>query len=190
MNCCHIFPHLITSYHILSHLIPYPSQKIIRSGNFKFSTQTPEIVTTSSPILSRLITSYHILSPILRRKLFAVTTLNLVPDSLDCYHIFPDLITSYHILSHLIPYLSQKIIRLDNFKFSAQTPEIVITSSHILSRLFTSYHILSSILHRKLISVTTLNLVPRLQKLLSHLPTSSHILSHLLTSYPLYFTEN
>ena len=78
----------------------------------------------------------------------------------------------------------------DNFKFSTQTPEIVITSSHIFSHLITSYHILSPILDRKLVSVTTLNLVPRLLGLLSHLPTSYHVLSHLITSYPLSFTEN
>ena len=190
MNCYHIFPHLITSYHILSHLVPYPSQKIIRSDNFKFSPQTPQIVITSSHILSRLITSYHILSPILHRKLFAVTTLNLVPRLHKLLSHLPTSYTSYHILSHLIPYPSQKISLSDNFKFSTQTPQIVITSSHILSRLITSYHILSPILHRKLFAVTTLNLVPRLLELLSHLPTSYHVLSHLITSYPLSFTEN
>ena len=64
-------------------------------------------------------TSYHILSPILHRKLIAVTTLNLVPRLLELLSHLP---TSYHILSHLIPYPSQKINLSDNFKFSIQTP--------------------------------------------------------------------
>ena len=50
-------------------------------------------------ILSHLITSYHILSPILHRKLFAVTTLNLVP---RLRKLLPQLPTSYHVLSYLI----------------------------------------------------------------------------------------
>ena len=87
------------SYHILSHLIPYPSQKISLSDSFKFSTQIPEIVITSSHIFSHLITSYHILSPILHRKLVSLTTLNLVP---RLFELLSHLPTSYHVFSHLI----------------------------------------------------------------------------------------
>ena len=59
-----IVPHLITSYHNLSRLIPYVWSKITLSGNFKYSTQTPKKLShflTSFCNFPCLITLHHAL---------------------------------------------------------------------------------------------------------------------------------
>ena len=81
----------------------------------------------------------------------SMTTLNLVPRLLK---MLSHRDTCYHPLSQFIPYLPLKSNSNDNFKFSSQAPQYVITSYRILSPLITPYNTLG-----RVISTTILNLV-------------------------------
>ena len=132
----HVLSLLITPYHILS---PRLGRKLFYVGNFKISSQAPNV-------LSHLITSCHSLSHLIlpyplgwKEKHFMLATLRLVPRIHIFYHILSCLFTPYHTLS---PILERKPFYFGNFDISSQAPDVLshlITSCHSLSHLIIPY---------------------------------------------------